>query len=58
MWVVSLRIAEEWGLPPWEVDEAPALWIDRWLALKEAEANHQKATATLNSSPGHRIKNL
>lgn len=34
MW---LALAREWGLPPWRIEEeAPALWVDRWLAVEEA----------------------
>lgn len=30
-------------MPPWEIEEhAPAQWIDRWLAWKQAEAHRQE----------------
>ncbi|MCK9357718.1 MAG: hypothetical protein M0R22_11345 [Dehalococcoidia bacterium] len=28
-------MATEWGIPPWQIEaEAPALWADRWVALR------------------------
>lgn len=30
-------------MPPWEIEEhAPALWVDRWLAWKQAQAEQQE----------------
>ena len=39
---IELLIAEDGGIPPWEVEDAPAIWIDRWLALKEARQDESK----------------
>lgn len=36
-------MAETWHLPPWEAEEAPALWVDRWLAWREARNKAEKA---------------
>lgn len=32
-------MAAEWGLPPWQVEEAPAVWVDRWVTLRVARNN-------------------
>lgn len=38
-WYVLAAAAEAWGVPPWELEEtAPALWLDRFAAVKGAEA--------------------
>jgi len=29
-----LQAAEDWGTPPWEIDEGPALWFERWKFYK------------------------
>lgn len=39
-WVTALQLAEEWGVPPWEIMEAPGSL--RWAARR---AVYQKALA-------------
>jgi len=36
--VIDLLIAKEWGIPPWEVEDAPDIWVQRWLELADATA--------------------
>lgn len=39
-WYTVLLAAEAWGAPPWEIEEAAsALWIDRFAAVRNAEAS-------------------
>jgi hypothetical protein len=34
-WVATLQMAEEWGTPPWAIeDELSLLWSIRWQAWK------------------------
>jgi len=28
-WVEDLIYAEKWGIKPWEMDDVPAIWIER-----------------------------
>ena len=39
-WLTPLLIAEQWGVPPWEVESAKggARWVSRYVALQEARA--------------------
>ena len=38
-WYVLEVAAEAWGVPPWVLEEsAPALWLDKFAAVKGAEA--------------------
>ena len=32
-----LDAAEAWGIPPWIVEDAPLLWMDRYRAWAEAK---------------------
>ena len=41
-WYTALAAAEAWGLPPWEVEDAPAVWLDRFTAVVNERANQQK----------------
>lgn len=46
MWVAILQAAEEWGTPPWVIEEqASQEWWDRWAVMREEEAMHQKRQA-------------
>ncbi len=36
MW---LALAKEWGVTPWALEaDAPAVWVDRWLAVTNMQA--------------------
>ena len=35
-WSEWLDMAREWGVKPWEIPEAPAIWIERWRARRKA----------------------
>ena len=38
LWVITLKMAEAWGIPPWQVEsDASAEWIQRWVALHNSE---------------------
>lgn len=51
-WTMFLALAKEWGMPPWRIiEEAPALWVDRWAAVEEARASAEPQTI----KPGQRI---
>jgi len=43
-WLVRLRLAETWGLPPWarELERAPLVWVLRQLKVWEIEASCQR----------------
>jgi hypothetical protein len=42
-WYTLAAAAEAWGAPPWELEEhAPAIWLDRFVALRNAEADASK----------------
>ena len=28
-WAIDLIYAEKWGLAPWELEEAPDIWVER-----------------------------
>ena len=28
-WIMTLGLAEIWNIPPWEVEEAPLIWVTR-----------------------------
>lgn len=46
-WVYVRRVlAERWGVPPWQVDEAPHDEVRLELALMSLEAECQPAPAT------------
>lgn len=34
-------MAEAWGIPPWEAEDAPLLWVDRFQAWENAKAERQ-----------------
>ena len=38
---VTLRVAKEWGVPPWVVRDTPgsALWVHYWLAVNRIEGS-------------------
>ena len=41
-WTPALEAAKAWGVPPWTInDDAPALWMDRFVADRNAEAAAQ-----------------
>lgn len=48
MWVMVLQAAQEWGAPPWVVEEqASELWWERWRCWKE-----EKGRFEARPSPG------
>lgn len=42
----DLQIAKRLGIAPWELDEAPAMWVNRtWIVMvgeSEAQADHYR----------------
>lgn len=52
-------MAKDYGSKPWELESnAPALWVDRWLAVNAAEAAEAKKLrkrAGRGSSKGRRL---
>lgn len=45
---MELVAAETWGVPPWVVEEGPAVWMDRWVALLEARASAKPKEIPVN----------
>jgi hypothetical protein len=43
-WYPQAAAARYWGVPPWELDDQPALWIFRASAMASAE-NHAEEMA-------------
>ena len=41
-WVDILEAAEAWGMAPWDVEEAPALWLDRRRELASAKVERDE----------------
>jgi hypothetical protein len=29
-------MAQEWGITPWQIPDAPVIWVERWRARKLA----------------------
>ncbi len=29
-WALILQAAEEWGTPPWTIEDGSAVWFERW----------------------------
>jgi hypothetical protein len=51
-WYTILAAAEAWGRAPWEIEaDAPAIWMDRFVALGNAKA---KASKKPPAKPGVR----
>jgi len=49
-WAEALEMASEWGIPPWDIEaQVPALWRDRWVAMRNAQYEKQKRD---NPKPG------
>ena len=43
MWVMVLQAAQEWGAPPWVVEEqASELWWERWRCWKEEKGRFEE----------------
>ena len=43
MWVMVLQAAQEWGAPPWVVEEqASELWWERWRCRKEEKGRFEE----------------
>lgn len=46
-WYVTLEMAREWGLPPWQfAGGAPLIWYLRYRALYKEKARVEKKKAT------------
>lgn len=37
VWLAALQMAEEWGVPPWTIMQAPGslMWAHRWAEYKK-----------------------
>jgi len=47
-------MASEWGIPPWQIEaDAPAVWVDRWVALRLAQNEQAKRDS---KTRGTRVK--
>ena len=47
MWVMVLQAAQEWGAPPWVVEEqASELWWERWRCWKEEKGRFEEGPST------------
>jgi hypothetical protein len=54
-WFTTLAAAETWGMPPWLVEsEAPAEWMDRFVAVANERAEAQKRKSKAKGSTGGR----
>ena len=53
LWTDVLEIAAAWGMPPWEVEDAPLIWIDRFREWTLAK-NEQQTYATEKAGGGGR----
>jgi len=42
-WYICLRLAATWGLPPWELERAPLVWVLRQLKVWEIETSCQRS---------------
>lgn len=49
-WVVYLKLAERWGIPPWEVEEAPYLWIVRQIENDSIENSFNRVKKNAKTS--------
>lgn len=55
-WYTLAAAAEAWGVRPWELEEdAPALWLDRFVALRNAEAEANKPRTRPNGGKVTRL---
>ena len=51
-----MMIAADFGIPPWQLDDAPAEWIDRWLADNQAAMEAEPTTiASPSVGTGKRV---
>jgi hypothetical protein len=41
-WSEWLDMAQEWGVKPWEIPDAPVVWIERWRARRQAYIERQE----------------
>ena len=63
-WLVCLLLAQDWGLPPWQIEATvPAVWVDRWLAVREArdeagQKREQGVGETVTKPDGTRSKRV
>lgn len=48
-------MAGEWHIPPWDIEaELPALWRDRWVAMRNAQYEKQKRDNPKQTKTGAR----
>ncbi len=46
-------MAAEWGVTPWEIEaEASAVWVDRWLLLRNLRAEKQERESKPHNASG------
>ena len=58
-WYPIAAAAEAWGALPWILEaEAPALWVDRFVAVKNAEAQAAKPKRKLGGNSGGKVTEL
>ena len=43
-WLEIMQAAQEWGCPPWEVEEGPAIWMMRRREYIKAQRKAPKKT--------------
>lgn len=54
-WAEMLEMAGEWHIPPWDIEaELPALWRDRWVAMRNAQYEKQKRDNPKQTKTGAR----
>lgn len=41
-WSEWLDLAQEWNIKPWEIPDAPVIWVERWRARRNAMRERQK----------------
>lgn len=55
MWVMVLQAAQEWGAPPWVVEEqASKLWWERWRCWKEEKGRFEEGRPSTGSGTRQR----
>ena len=52
-WYSTLAAAEAWGVTPWQVEEeAPAVWVDRFVAVANERAAEQERNSKKSAKGG------
>lgn len=42
-----MKLGEKWGVPPWELEAAPADWVHKALAMYTVEAQVRQAKSNM-----------